>query len=234
MYAAITGDIIASKELDLATRDNVNELLINDFERVNKAFKLPYPFEFLRGDSFQGIASNVQDALKIALLVKCIFKKNFKQPFSIAGKKTAKEKIDINLRRNWRIYNNLDARIAIGIGSIEYLKEKLSLSDGTALQYSGRELEQMKSKGQKISLLTTNNEVNRELSVELKLLDAIIDKWTVMSAEVVFYLLQGHNETEIAKLLDISQSAINQRKRTANWDAIEILLENYKKLIANI
>lgn len=232
MYAAITGDIIASKKLDLTMRDEVTTLLSNDFNTLNSNLKLQYPFAFLRGDSFQGVASNIHDALKIALLIKCIFKKNIKQQFHIAQKN--KPGSDSEKRKNWRIYNNLDARISIGIGPIEYLNKDLSLSDGTALQFSGRELEQMKNKGQKLVLHTTDNEINRELTVELKLLDAIIDKWTVMSAEVVYYLLHGHNETETAKLLNISQSAINQRKRTANWDAIEILLSNFETLISKL
>lgn len=230
MYAAITGDIIASKKLGLTMRDEVNTLLSMDFNHLNAKLKLQYPFAFLRGDSFQGVASNIHDALRIALLIKCVFKRNFKQQFSLADKNKQESK----KRKNWRIYNNLDARISIGIGPIEYLKNELSLSDGTALHFSGRELEQMKHKGQKIILQTSDNEINRELAVELKLLDAIIDKWTVMSAEVVYYLLQGHNETETAKILNITQSAINQRKRTANWDAIEMLLSNFETLISKL
>ncbi len=110
----------------------------------------------------------------------------------------------------------------------------MSLSDGTALQFSGKELDKMKLKGQKTAIITSNPAFNRELEVELRLLDAIIDKWTVMSAEVVYYLLQNYNETETAKLLSISQPAINQRKRTANWDAIEFMLKNYQNLIIKL
>jgi hypothetical protein len=234
MYAAITGDIIGSKTFDPAKRDAVNTILLQDFQSLNNLYKLQYPFEFIRGDSFQGLIPNIEDALKVTLLIKSIFKKNLKpEPFRLAGRKSNLSE-DTKKRKNWRIYNNLDIRISIGIGEIEYLKDVLSLSDGTALQYSGRELDKMKSKGQKMSIVTKNKEINRELDVELKLLNAIIDKWTPMSAEVAYYLLQGFKETETSGLLKISQSAINQRKRTANWEVIESMMDNFKYLIARI
>lgn len=219
MYASITGDIISSKNISLSQRDLILEKLQTDFNNISENFPLRYPFEFLRGDSFQGVSKDLKDALKITLSIKAIFKKN--------GITTS----DSLNKKNGRSYKNLDARISIGLGPIEYLHQQLSLSDGTALQLSGRSLEKMKSLNQKLIVITEHDEINRELRVELKLLDAIIEKWTTHSAEVVYYLLQGNNETQTAQKLGISQSAVNQRKKTANWDAIVMLLDNFESLI---
>lgn len=219
MYASITGDIISSKNISLSQRDLILEKLQTDFNNISENFPLRYPFEFLRGDSFQGVTTDLKDALKITLSIKAIFKKN--------GITTS----DSLNKKNGRSYKNLDARISIGLGPIEYLHQQLSLSDGTALQLSGRSLEKMKSLNQKLIVTTEHDEINRELRVELKLLDAIIEKWTTHSAEVVYYLLQGNNETQTAQKLGISQSAVNQRKKTANWDAIVMLLDNFESLI---
>jgi len=59
----------------------------------------------------------------------------------------------------------------------------------------------------------------------------ISDKWSTASAEVIYYLLKDFKETEIASELGISQSAVNQRKKAAGWNGIDILLARYKKVI---
>lgn len=226
MYSAITADIIGSAKIELKLRDQINQLVQSEFELLGKKMEMKFPFESIRGDSFQGVASTTNQALELALLLKCVFKKSL-----IAFEEKSTQNKDTPVRKNWRIYNNLDIRISIGIGPIEYLREQLSQSDGTALRLSGRSLDKMKSKNQKLLITTENEKQNRQFEVELKLLDAVMDKWTPMSAEVVYYLLLNKNETETAQLLNISQSAINQRKKTANWDAIEMILEYYKDFL---
>jgi len=232
MYAAITGDIIGSARLKPEQRDEVYSVLKKDFNALNELNQMQFPFEFLRGDSFQGVTSNISESLNLALQLKCIFRKNFTKN-KIRGVQS-KHRTSEPERKNWRIYNNLDVRLSIGLGEIEYLKDDQSVSDGEAFKFSGRALEEMKSKGQKFLIISNSMELNRELEVELKLLDAIIDKWTPMSAEVVFHLLFDKTENEISEILKVSQSAINQRKKTAGWDAIEVLLKNYKHLMGKI
>jgi DNA-directed RNA polymerase specialized sigma subunit len=62
-------------------------------------------------------------------------------------------------------------------------------------------------------------------------LDALIQKWTLNAAELVLYLLQNKKEEEIAGLLNISQSAVNQRKKNAQWFAVEKLIQYFEKTI---
>ena len=55
--------------------------------------------------------------------------------------------------------------------------------------------------------------------------------WKVTSAEVMYWTLQGLNEIEIGQKLGKTQSAINQRKKTAGWSGIEPLLERFQTLM---
>ncbi|MCU4164552.1 hypothetical protein [Carboxylicivirga caseinilyticus] len=224
MYVAITGDIVNSKDLDKNQRDFVFSEIRKGFSTISQEAEFVFPPEFLRGDSFQCVFKEIGKTLQMTLLFKSIFKM---QASDLKNNSLVK---DSKPRKNWRSYKNLDIRLSAGIGDIEYLKDSISLSDGTALHRSGRNLDKMKQKSQKTIITTGDEALNRELEVELKLLDAITDKWTPMSAEVVFYLLQQKKETEIAPILSISQSAVNQRKQTANWDAISLLLKHFEYL----
>ncbi len=60
-----------------------------------------------------------------------------------------------------------------------------------------------------------------------------MQKWTQNQAELVYYKLQNKKEEEIAKLLRISQSAVNQRTKTAQWNAIEKLIIYFERVVQN-
>jgi predicted transcriptional regulator len=42
----------------------------------------------------------------------------------------------------------------------------------------------------------------------------------------------GLKEQEIAEKLQITQSAVNQRKKAAGWEAVSVLLQRYQQVIA--
>jgi len=45
-------------------------------------------------------------------------------------------------------------------------------------------------------------------------------------------LLLNYKEKEIQEKLKVSQSAVNQRKKTAGWNGIDALLKRFEKLIS--
>jgi len=104
-------------------------------------------------------------------------------------------------------------------------------SNGQAFQFSGRTLDEMKKENRKLQLKTPNENINSEFDTSLLLFDTISDKWSTASAEVIYFLLKNFKETDIAIELGISQSAVNQRKKAAGWDAINSLLSRYESLI---
>jgi hypothetical protein len=127
---------------------------------------------------------------------------------------------------------DFDIRLAVGIGEVDFIKKnKLTSSDGEAFRLSGEALDSLKYEPQRLTVKTFKPEFNEALEPAVLLLDALIQKWTLNGAELVLYLLQNKKEEEIASLLNISQSAVNQRKKNAQWFAIEKLIQYFEKMI---
>jgi DNA-binding NarL/FixJ family response regulator len=89
----------------------------------------------------------------------------------------------------------------------------------------------MKGDYPRLLLKTADENLNDEFNVHFSFLDSVTSKWSKESAEVAYYLLRGYKEREIADELGIYQSAVNQRKKAANWDSIALLLKRYQSAI---
>ncbi|MFD1095846.1 hypothetical protein [Salegentibacter chungangensis] len=216
MKAVITADLIDSSNYG----EEMLNLVIN---RLKQEFKMiageqaPNDFRIYRGDSLQGVVYRPSEALLLALRLKTavnMLESDEKSPSSRAAAVSA------------------DLRIAIGVGSIEVERKNISESNGQAFRFSGLTLDEMKYESRKLRLKTPEENINQEFNVSLSFLDLTTERWSTASAEVIYYLLQDKKETEIAALLKISQSAVNQRKKAAGWDAIKVLLERYEKVIS--
>jgi len=207
--AVITADFVASSRLSTAERKCIFDVL----EQESKDIAVS-DFDIYRGDSFQGVIYDVDNALVKALRLKtAVNKLSFDQQSSSNAKKII-----------------ADFRIAIGVGSFTFKGSSIGTSDGTAFQYSGKQLDGMKATDRNIALITADQNSNDEFEVSLRFLDLIMNKWSTASAEVVYYLLQGYKEVAIAKTLGISQAAVNFRKKVAGWDAIVLLLKRYQQI----
>ncbi|TQI70864.1 hypothetical protein JM79_1789 [Gramella sp. Hel_I_59] len=213
MIAVITADLLNSTRYSGELLTEVLDILNAEIEGIERKYKNS-KFELYRGDSLQGIIEPVF-SFRSALRIK-----------SAVNKLRSQKAIDSN---SYRI--EADLRISIGIGTIEFERESIMESNGEAFQYSGRTLDEMKKTGRKMTLKTGIEEVNHEFDNAFLLFDTITDKWSSASAEVIYYLLKEMKETEIAETLGISQSAVNQRKKAAGWDAILSLMERYEQVM---
>lgn len=102
------------------------------------------------------------------------------------------------------------------MGQADFISpDKISSSDGEAFRLSGEALDKLQQGAQRLALSTSNSLFNEQIEPSILLVDALIGKWTQNQAEFVFYKLQHKKEEEIASLLNISQSAVNQRKKRA-------------------
>ena len=211
MQAVITGDLIDSTKYTSQELDTILDAVNEQFEHFGSAHDTD--FKIFRGDSFQGIVLAPTIALDLVIATK-----------------TAVNKIPI---KNKQISGLPDFRIAIGIGTINLKRESILESNGEAFQFSGKALDTMKGDYPRLLLKTANANLDDEFNVHFSLLDSVSSKWSLSSAEVVYYLHKGHKEVEIAKILGINQSAVNQRKKVANWDSISLLLKRYKTAIEN-
>ncbi len=205
IYSVLTGDITSSSKTDrIALLKDLKEILtqIASFQQKEG---VKSNFELYRGDSFQGIIAKPEEALRYALLIRSHLKK--------ANGTTDR-----------------DARIAIGIGTINFPASNVAEADGEAFRNSGPLLDTMKN-GVRMKLHTPWQAVNEEMEVALVLADTIIKRWSIPQAEVIAQILRNTTQIEIAEKLGISQSAVNQRLKAAHWEAIEKLLERFHELI---
>lgn len=135
------------------------------------------------------------------------------------------------MRRPLSIRAARNARIAVGFGSVDFHTNRISESDGEAFWYSGRLLDEMKSKKQFIKVMSHSTDFNEEMDVHCLLLEAIMSKWSIPQAEVVLEKLKGRKDFEIAESLSTTRQAMSSRARNAGWNAIESLLNRVDYLI---
>lgn len=211
MKAVITGDLIDSTNYKPQELDGILNVINTEFEDFRSTYQTD--FKIFRGDSFQGVVLDPTVALDLAMTIK-----------TTVGKIVIQDKKSSGLT---------DFRIAIGIGEINLKRDSILESNGEAFQFSGKTLDTMKGDYPRLLLKTADKDLNNQFNVYFGLLDSITSKWSVASAEVVYYLHKGKKETEAAKILGINQSAVNHRKKAANWDAISMLLKRYKAVVTN-
>lgn len=216
MVAVLTADLIDSSLYEEEILETVLNSLSEEFEKLTKQYGAEnVRFDIYRGDSFQGIINKPEAALEITLQIK-----------------TAINKIHLKETKKNKAYSKIaDFKMAIGIGTQDFERESISESNGQAFLFSGRTLDSMKNDSRKTLIKTEDDEINEEFNTAFYLLDTLTEKWSTASAEVVYYLLKEMKEREVAKAINISQSAVNQRKKAAGWDAIAGLLVRFEKVI---
>lgn len=189
----ITGDITGFTKVPSDKREN----LINSIRTLITSWVDPKDAQIFRGDSFQILFTDTKDALKRAIQLRCCLKQQV-----ISG----------SLK--------LDARMAIGVGQIAYYGNTVLDSDGQAFHLSGRAFDLMEE-DEFLKIVTPDDELNEQLNVICRLMDALINGWTSSQAEVIFFVLENHTQQQMADHLKVGQSAINNRLRLAKWKEIE-------------
>jgi len=167
----------------------------------------PDDWEIYRGDEFQ-MRSTPQKALHMAIEIKARLK----------------------------AANNLDLRIAIGLGDEDFRGNGISESNGSAYRRSGRLLERLKSERKYMGIDTGENELNQSLNLMIDLASNFMDNWTPVSAELVAISLAEPQKTqsEMAAALNIRQSAVSQRRKRSRYNLIQDLLSFYTRIIKEL
>jgi hypothetical protein len=212
MVAVLTADLINSTAYDKSLLKEVITVLKAEFDAISN--EQDALFTLFRGDSFQGIVKEPEEALQIALRIKAAVLK-------VGNSSIKQSNVPV-----------ADIRIAIGIGEADYNEKAITESNGEAFHFSGHTLDAMKDENKKLSIKTSNQNINDEFKVSLKFLDSLTDKWSIASAEVVYYLLKGMKEQQIANFLGRSQAAINLRKKAAGWEEVQLLLQRFNQVFS--
>ncbi|HYX07468.1 MAG TPA: SatD family protein [Bacteroidales bacterium] len=209
IVGVLTGDIVGSTKLTHNDRESLMQQLKFYFDKLNSFNNKKLPFRIFRGDSFQGVSFKPETALLDAVLLRSSL---------IAATPDTSDYV-------W------DARLGIGIGTIEFHSEDVLEMDGEAFRNSGLMLDRLKNE-ERTGILTPWNEVNEEMAVHSLVIDTLINRWSVAQAEVVAGYLEGKTQSKMASDIGISQAAVNYRLKTANWHVIDRILQRYKTLIS--
>ncbi|MCY0968392.1 SatD family protein [Chryseobacterium wangxinyae] len=167
----------------------------------------PQTWEIYRGDEFQ-LKCNIDDVFLRFLAIKSLIKSQ----------------------------ENLDVRIAIGIGEENFLSEKITESNGTAYVNSGRLLDDIKNDGHTVAIKTSNISLDRDLNILLKWSSKDFDNWTMATSEIIHEMILNKDITQedLAKRFAISQSSVSQRLKRANYDLIVETNLYFRKKISEL
>ncbi|GAB5472742.1 MAG: hypothetical protein Mars2KO_08410 [Maribacter sp.] len=167
----------------------------------------PSDWEIYRGDEFQ-VRIAPEEALRAGIQLKALIKS----------------------------MKNLDVRMAIGLGSEDFKGIRVSESNGTAYQRSGRTFENLKADKRSLAITSGNDKKDRMLNLMLKLALDFMDEWTSVSAELVAIALENPDlsQQEIAQQLHIQQSAVSQRQKRARLDLVFDVLHFYSETVKSM
>lgn len=213
LYAVVTGDIVGSSRLTASQRSRLLSALKSSFKTIEDLLPdgMRAPFEIHRGDSFQGVLSKPEAALRVAIVIRACLRHGFEAT-----------------QRRYA----LDARIAVGIGPIDFLPAgRGAEGDGEAFRRSGQTLDAMKG-DRRLIIRTPWQEVDAELDIECSLLDALVTRWSAEQAQAILGRIRGLTQERAAGEFGISQPAVRQRLKSAGGWAIEELCRRYEELIA--
>ncbi|MBD0724941.1 transcriptional regulator [Flavobacterium sp. L1I52] len=163
----------------------------------------PKDWEIYRGDSFQLLVP-AEEALEIALCIKATIKQ----------------------------FKEIDVRMAIGVGAVDYLAEKITESNGEAFINSGECFEDLKK--QTLGLKTPWEPMNATFAVVFPFMLMIADNWTSTSAEILKKAIENpeFNQSQLAESLNRkSQSSISSSLKRAGYEELKNMISFYKQQI---
>lgn len=210
LIAVLSADCIESTSWSVKERDLVMETLTRELKKIPDS-----KHEFYRGDSFQLVIKDAAKSLRIAMVLKTAVNKLLFKNENSSGIQT-------------------DIRISIGIGEESIQRPLIAQSDGSAYQFSGRRLDTMKGDQRILCVSSSNEDFNAEFNASLLLFEEIAKRWSVASAEAIYYSLNGYKETPLAKLLGIGQSSVNKRKKAAAWNSIEVFIKRFEQAVSRL
>ena len=202
----ITADIIGSTSIDADARGELPELINQLTDELQEVSQIQV--EIFRGDSFQVMVQDVEKTPLVAVLLRAGLRKS-------------------ELRSKTKI---LDARMAIGIGKVSYINEKITLSDGEAFILSGREFDELGKR--KLSILTPSEDVNAELRVETAFLDDVISHWTRQQSECIYNaLLTNAKQYQLASDDNTSRQNVGKKLSAAKERLVRMYIDRVSFLI---
>ncbi|GAB3022932.1 hypothetical protein GCM10027051_29670 [Niabella terrae] len=122
--------------------------------------------------------------------------------------------------------------MAIGIGTIDTLSKKITESTGDAFTRSGESFDVIKK--QMLLIATGNEALDETLNLMTSLALLTANNWSPTEALAILTSIENPEKTqsEIAAVLQKSQSSVSEALKRSGFDEISKLNEYYQKKIA--
>ena len=214
MYAAISADIVSSTSLCIEETIALKQWTEDLFSILEKRFP-GFWGRLIKGDYIECLLPSAKDSFRVALIIKSRIKS-----FPVAESKEKK------------LFQTYGIRMAMGIGDMRIVDKEHGIMDGEAIYLSGRALDGMGTPNKNGTFLIepTNKQLKPPLQTIGMLTDALLNNTTKRQSEVIYYKLLSKSEQEIANILGVKQSGINQHSTSAKWYCIEEALNYFERL----
>lgn len=202
--AVLSGDIIRSTELSHEMYEDLLYTLQNQLTLI-RSLNSKNKFEVNRGDSFQVLVQDAENAATYALLLRTGLRSRSK---------------------------NYDCRISIAVGEDVSIRHTVGSSTGDAFTLSGRALDTMTSDNLRVTTLLQPFNENFELLT--KYLDYHISEMTERQCSIIYLELknkQSLTQNEIAKLLGVNRVSVNRSINTAKLKLITEYTQFFSKKV---
>ena len=159
-------------------------------------------WEIFRGDSFQ-VEVSAEEALRTAVYLKaCI-----------------------------RLNKAADARMGLGIGTVQKKREKLTEDSGDAFVHSGIAFDGLKQMKLNMAIKTSSPDFDEEINILIKLALIAMDSWGIVAAEMVKLTLEHQNilQSELAAISGRTQSSVSEALKRAHFSEIMEMDKLYRK-----
>lgn len=217
LRAVITGDVVASTDLDEQGRIQLPSAIKRAYEeiRYQRERTLPYDVAVFSGDSWQIYAEDPSVGLLAA----------------------------IYLRARLREELEVEVRSVLAIDTVDFVtQEAISESDGPAFRRSGRALSELSKDDHFQLVLPPTVEPDPALALASDgisdLVDLVARGWTPSQAQsVAQMLLRYPDEVRQQQIAEqwrpyaISQPAVNKHLRNGGWQWILRALDRYDRLV---
>lgn len=213
MYATISADIVSSTSLSIDETVALKKRVSDLFVSLSAKFQ-GFWGRLIKGDYIECVVPDPLEALRVALLLKALVKS-----------------LDVIHTKEKKLFISYGVRIAIGIGSMRIIDRKEDIMDGDAIYRSGRNLAKMGVPGKgTMTIDIYDSRLRSSLRTVALLVDAIMNDATRRQSEVLYYKLLSLSEKEIASIMGMKQSAVNQHSTAAKWYCIEAALKYFETL----
>ncbi|MCL6494700.1 MAG: SatD family protein [Ignavibacterium sp.] len=207
LYSVITADIVKSSKLSIAKHKKLISIIKKCGSEIQRVFSAIFQYspEYFRGDSWQIVLKKPEYALAVVLFYRAYIRANMKISF-------------------------MDARMAISLGSIDFVKKSFGV--GEAYKISGEALD-LKGK-RRLKFICNEKEISLLLDLLVENSDFISSRWTVRQAQIIILALSGLNQLQIAKKIKVSQQAISQQLDSAGWSIISKNIDYFKNTVSKL